>query len=300
MQEFFIKVLEPLKIVFTLLPIVYLGFILSEVILRKSVIFYLKRYIRSDLGILFFLHFINPHLGFRVLQLIKPCLEEKEFIKLYLICFYAIVINGYIIYILPLSFVLGKAGIYFAFGKFVQDIFLGLITFFIYKSLKVKIKLPIKYEEKEKSLLESFKKATLDFFKLAKTLLLMVLLVSILINLHFLDFLNPIFKPISKIFNLPPEISLAFISATAGLQVGIAIVVSLLNKGMLNYYEAGLGSLVCDYFNKSFALFRRNIPTLVAYFGSIGVVLAILETILLLIGNTVGILFVIFVGKKIF
>jgi len=289
------KIVSPIIIVVKLLPIVYLGFILAEVILRESILFFIKKYISSDLHILIFLHFINPHLGFRFLQLIKPKLPEKEFIKLYLICFFAIAVNGYFIYILPLAFLLGKGGIYFALGKLVQDIFLFFVTVILYKNLKVKIKLPIEFIEKEKSFFESFKKATLDFLKLAKTLVFMSLLVSILINLHFFDFLKPLLSPLGKLFDLPTQTSVAFISATTGLQIGVAIIVSLLHEGILTPYQAGLGALVCDYFNKSFALFRRNIPTLVAYFGSTGVILAILEIILLLIGNTLGILFVKFV-----
>jgi len=289
------KIISPVIVVIKLFPIVYFGFILSEVVLRKSVLFYIKKHISSDLAILIFLHFINPHLGFRILQLIKPKISEEEFIKLYLICFFAIAINGYFIYILPLAFLLGKGGIYFAIGKLVQDIFLLFITLILYKSLNVEIKLPIKFTEKEKSFFESFKKATLDFFKLAKTLLLMVFFVSILLNLHLLDFLKPVLLPLGKLFDLPPQVSLAFISATTGLQIGVAVIVSLLHKGILTSYQAGLGALVCDYFNKSFGLFRRNIPTLVAYFGSIGVILAILETLLLLIGNTIGILFIKFI-----
>ena len=292
MIDLIFKIMSPIIIVIKLLPIVYLGFILAEVVLRKGILFYVKRYISSDIHILIFLHFINPHLGFRFLQLIKPNLPEKEFIKLYLICFFAIAVNGYFIYILPLAFLMGKGGIYFALGKLVQDVFLFFVTLILHKNLKVKIKLPLKFTEKERSFFESFKKATLDFLKLAKTLVLMSLFVSILINLHFFDFLKPFLSPLGKLFELPPQISLAFISATTGLQIGIAVIVSLLHEGILNPYQAGLGSLVCDYFNKSFALFRRNIPTLVAYFGSIGVILAILEILLLIIGNTLGIIFV--------
>jgi len=287
-----------LQIFIKILPLMFFGILLANLMYHLNIIYKLQKYIKNRYFPIIAVFFVSSTSGsFLLKNLLKNNeISENDIVPLYLLGMFIFGVHIILFYAMPVAISLGwyVGGIYVLIKFLITSNYL-VISVLMLKKRRCNIG-NIEFKSKSGGLYKAIKETFRQYFRVLMSFVPSVLIITYLIEHGLLDVVEDLAGSLLNALNLSPTILVIVLTGLATITGAIGIASGLLDENILSPNEVLFSLFLAEFLNRVVLYLRKYLPIQLSIFGKLGIKLATLHLVIyeasLLIIITVWYLFV--------